>query len=654
MIITGSNPQNAITICSEQLVKLAAIVYSTITALFGESVNHKFRFECATDLKPEFAKCETKYTSESILADRFTSFLLANQRLTKSTSVDQIAETIEILKSTKESFDFTGDIAASSYIGAIVDSVAHDNVINSITFKGLNFCSFLPHFLPIIKNNPNIKKLTFTCITFIESIDSITKTSIENKLPVKELNFIRCELTTSSFLSFIGYLQTIGSELQSVSFCKCRFSDITIVNLFNYFCNSNCFDNLNSIYFETVRSDNFQKCLKEFFSTNSKAKERIKKLSLIDCNLDVSVILPEVTTSKNSIVNLDLSQNDFKSPLKRQINDFGELTTVSFSGCTFTLDSFKSLFNTLSASRNSPSYLAFDAIRLDSKEQYDYLLTVKLPKLIDLSWKKNKMDSKSSKKFFGFLSNNTSLLNLNLSNTFKMDGIDESIQYFLNYIKKCKLNTLILRAEQPTVYGEHLYPILEELGNESFQLENLDVTGQEIKEKGVELLSQIIDNGLKQLSFDGLAVKSVNSFVNFCQKVTNSGLEKANWPEQDEKHYITKAPQEQLAEIKKLMAQVKKEFIDHFAGKQTSNTSSFLNSPRKKTLVRSDSRGKKRNGTHSKEKKSKKIPKMINTNDLMYREKYIADLCAECLGYEASPANDVLLSKYTQIIELSK
>ncbi|KAH0788334.1 hypothetical protein GPJ56_007808 [Histomonas meleagridis] len=641
-------------------MKITSIINSAITALFGESINHTFRFECATDVKPEFAKQEYKYKTDSVLADRFTSFLLANRHLSKSTAVDQIAETIELLKATKDNFTFTGDITASSFIDAIGDSIANDNNISSLTFKGLNFSSFLPHFLPILQNNTNITKLTFISVTFIDSIDNLPKSPSKPLFPVRELHFIGCELTTSSFLSFVRYLQTIGSELFSVSFVKSQFSENTIVNLFKFFQTSKSFDSLRSLHFEAVRSNHFQKCLTNLFSTESKGKKELISLSLIDCGLDLSVVLPVIVASENILEKLCLSKNKFTNPLEQQINDFGEITTISFSECSFSVNSLKVLFNSLSSATNHPNYLLFDSIHLDSESFYDELLDIHLQDLMNLSWKKNKMNSTSAKKFFNFLSNHPDLFQLDISNTFIMDDIDTSMKYFLEYIKKCKLNTLIIRGEQPTVYGEHLYPILEELTNGGFSLKVLDVTGQEIKEKGLDYLSQIVANGLEDISFDGSAVKSVDAFIHFCQGIICSELIKAHWPERDEKHLLSVASVNQSIQIKKLIKPIKKEFIEHFAENlallsHTSSSRSFSEMSRQK-LQQYNTMTKSRSGSHCLMIGSSTIqlPKLVNTSDLIFREESISKLCTECLGYEPSLTNDVLLTKYYQILNRTK
>lgn len=653
VIISGNDPKAEINFMSNDYVKLTAMIYGIIKAMFSDlETSKKFRFQCSSDLKKEFSENSYEYQTESILADRFTNYLLY-QQITKNTSLDLLIEIIELLKNTHEKFTFNGDIAASSFIWSIVQSIAFDNNIYCIKFEKLNFCSFFPHFIPIIENNGIITRLNFDGVTFVGSADPFKKIPEQKLFEVQEIHFNSCELTTNSFLEFIKFLTKIGCELYEISFYKCTFTK-EIINSFFDLIETSC-SSLTSLRFEHIRLDSLQSRLLDFLTSNLLTNgQQLKKLTLISCNLDIATVLSKIVSVETGLTKINFSKNTFTKPLKTPITNFYNIHTIILSTCSFTPESFAIFFNSLSRAENSPTHLVFDALRFDlrySNQIYNTLTNTTLPNVTKFSWNKNPMKATSTQKFVRFLLNQPSIIKLELSNSMLIEDIDESMKFFLAYIKGCQLNTLIMKGEHPNVYGEHLYPILNELSQKT-SLKSIDLSGQEIQEKGIEYIYKIIENGLEGLRFDGSGIKSFNSFVKFCNTLISSDLIFANWPEHDEKIVSQKLSPNQKNELQNL----KKKFLEHFSNENLvpsfykgGNSSSEIKSQPSSSVKNSQLIGRKFSFSSS---TLQQPLKHSCISSLGYKEDFMFKLCSECVGHNLTVEDDVLLKKYHQIQEL--
>lgn len=636
---------------SDDYVKLAALIYGIIRAMFGDlDTNQKFHFQCSSDLKKEFSKNKYDYQTESILADRFTNYLLYHQ-ITKNTSLDQLIEMIETLKNTKEKFTFNGDIAASSYIWSIVQSIAFDFNITWIKFEKLNFCSFFPHFIPIIENNSIISKLTFEGVTFVGDVDSFKEIPEHTSFMIHEIHFVTCELTTKAFLEFMKFLTKIKCELIEISFYKCSFTKEIMDSLFELFEN-NCFS-LNSLRFEFIHVDGFQSRLLKFLTSDLVTNgQQLKKLTLISCDLDVSVVLSKIVSVETGLTKIDFMKNSFTNPFEKTITNFYNIQTIIFSTCSFTPESFASLFDSLSKSENSPMNLVFNSLRFDirnSNQIYDILANTYLPNVTKFSWNKNPMKATSTQKFVRFLLNQPSIVQLELSNSMLIDDIEESMKFFLAYIKGCQLTKLIMKGEQPNVYGQHLYPILDEL-SQKISLKSIDISGQKILDKGIEYLYKFLENGLEEIHFDGSGIKKYLVFSKFCNSLISSDVIFADWPKNDEKSLVKKLTKKHKVEMQKL----KKKFLEHFTNENL--IVSFGKGRHSSTEIKAQS-GKFVKPPQLSERKLslpsvKQIPKLQCTSSLCFKEDFICKLCSECIGRNLTANDDILLKKYHQIQQL--
>ena len=145
--------------------------------------------------------------------------------------------------------------------------------------------------------------------------------------------------------------------------------------------------------------------------------------------------------------------------------------------------------------------------------------------ITELGWNGNPV----SVSLINFLLLNPHLDTLFLSDCFTSDYHDiESLNHFTSTLNEhMNLKRLVIKAtETGTVLGTDLYPLLKELnGNTNIAL--LDVSGHRIHDKGINLLTDIVENcpNLTTLIFDESyfnSMKSIKSLVNTAEERSRS------------------------------------------------------------------------------------------------------------------------------------
>ncbi|KAH0803253.1 uncharacterized protein GO595_003989 [Histomonas meleagridis] len=240
-----------------------------------------------------------------------------------------------------------------------------------------------------------------------------------------------------------------------------------------------------------------------------------------------------------------------------------------------------------------------------------------------------------------------------------MVNVDESMKILANYIKSSSIGSLIIRGTSPTVYGRHLYPVLDELSNVS-TLKHLDVTGQNILDRGLGYLYNLIIHGLEELYFDGSG-SSFESLNQFITEMMQTDITQTQWPESDVKNIISNSNPSQIKEIENDLNKLKTSFSKQYSstttdsfGSQASNNTPSTAMPRRRHRL---TYKRRRKGTLKKSMpllpvtRRSILVKMQCEADFAYREEPIASYFYECLGVDAvtEMRTDVLLNTFYKI-----
>ena len=566
---TKNNVKENLTITSKERVKFCSIIFSLIKSLYGENLN--FRLECTSTIKKQFDSSSYLYETQCPLVDRFNNFLLTS-RILKNSNLDLINENIELLKHTKHNFTFTGDLSASTFVSQIVQSISYDSEITTLTLLSLNFSSFLPHFLPILQQNNIISEIAMENVSFIGKLSLLS--NCHPKLRATKFIFNNCELKTNDFISFIKFFQNVDSKIKSLEFNKCVINSKSIEHIFHAISNYECFKELNSLSFHDISPGTITgPLIIKLFSSNWISNNHcFNTLNLINCGLDIPSFIIPIFSKKSSIENIDFGGNNFL----HNISDFPSNSStlffpsnLSFSKCIFSISSFQQLMKLIAESNViSLNFDYLDVNIQNSNENidnlYDAFLNCKLNQLASFSWDDNPMNCENIEKFMAFLTiNNESLQHLSLSNSIR-NNIEKSMTFFNNFIDSSKLLSLIIRGTDSCYLGEHFYPPLQKIIDQK-NIRILDITNQKIGQQGLLLLLELVlSTDIEELYFDGTGVTVPEVLIKFCNDLMETRLNKASWPENDEKLIISNASIQIKQDVKKALEAAKEPFITRF------------------------------------------------------------------------------------------
>lgn len=640
-------------------INFTNIVYTVQTRLFGNDIN----VEIDKDLSDKFSMMDFVYQTKSMFLDRFMAGVADITQMSKLNNLDAIYEITDSLSKIHASITLNCDVVSSNYMKPLVNAVSLDSRIIHLILRNVNICTFFNDLSHILQKNKVITKITFDNVSFVEDKNTFGE-ALKGGFGkfIQEIVFINCDLLNDEFIEFINAMKDQAFEIYSISFIKCILSAKSLETIFQVITGSNTFSGLKIFRFEHIQYGNLklEDHLDKFIQ--SPLSKTIKKVFLIDLGINLSTFLPKLMQIEPIITKLNLSQNDFTAPLNTQISSFYELESLILTGCKFTPETFSSLLSSLSLAQFSPARIVFDNIIAGTKDlmpYYECLSNKRLSNVSYFSWQKNEMRPEEVSKLCCFLTNNPNIIELDISYSIAVEKLDESIQYLHDYILQSSLETLCIRGGGQTVYGKHLYPILEALGNIK-TIKSLDVTGQKILERGFDYLYGIVISGLEEIYFDDSGLTSADALLQLCQDIMESNVCSSRWPELDERNIIQSTPINLRNDVKKSISKVKSEFCKKF---QTPDKELEIHSPRARSLSQITSAPQGRRGSSYKNRFLRKSSsalfrtmveekKLQCEAEISLREDYIQKLMNECLGIDFANnlENDMVLQKYYEFI----
>ena len=652
MVIICDKPKSPkFTLVSPKIVKITSIIYSICNALYGKKM--KLNFQCTTEVKPKFESSKFFYESQNPLSERFLSNLLGSKLTIKQLNVDMIQDTIDLLVKTRNSFTITSDLVASIFIDSITKSIALDQDISDLTLSDLNFSSFIPYFLPILKENDSITTLKLTNIRFSESSKKLKIQNNKWKFSFQNIILENCKISTPYFTIFLEILNHFHDKINCLTVLKCSFNDETLKLLFNTI---NCLSDLDTLKIECINSN--KSLLVTLISeqlAKSTQENHIKRLSIDNNGINLANLLPCV----KSISRLNVSGNKFNSTIQNIELNFESADEIYFSRCVFSDAKFNLLISTLSQESSKPTILHFDAIICNNNNKlYEDLSKAKIPSLQALTWNDNAMNDLQTGFFARFLKANPNLVEIELNgSTFDCD-VFRNNELFDSRFTKIALHAI---PNQKIIFGKSLIDLLNP--TKLVNLRVLDITNQKMGDDSIYFLQKLIFENeeclIEELYFDGQEIETSDllfSFLeNLCGVVT---LHKASWPDSDISFLISHTTIAKRVDVKGGYERLRKRFIKainnkfalsrqnsraRFAPQACSRAKSPLNQssnlglpPRtnSRTLSIPTPNYSQANATNS-------YNKLLN--EITFRENEILELMKECVGENV---DDVLVNKF--------
>ncbi|KAH0793088.1 hypothetical protein GPJ56_002983 [Histomonas meleagridis] len=635
--------KKAIAFSHEKIVEIAAIIGAVLHKLFGKS-----HVTVDPSVKDIYNSIQPKIGIKSALADRFVSYAAD---VVKAQFVDLAQDLYLKLEKSPTSLTVTPEIATSVFMDVLTDSVAHDTEVTHLKLRKLTMGSFC-HFLSrIFKQSHSINQLSLIDFSFAGySNDSEILFSDECVMPLKTLRFIRSELNRPEFTLFVSEFTTYKGDITSLHIDSCLFDEQTIDNLFVSFFDADCFRNLE--HFSLVGGHMPQRVetlYVQLLGSNWIEKHQtLKTISAMNTEINSDFILPVLTMLKNNIESVNFSGCKFMSPIQFNPPPFSTLKEIDFSRNSFTQDSLLSFFKGLAADQNrQPNVIILDAINVDKGigQVISKLSDIILTCLTSFSFSDNLLNENEVDGFCNFLKKQKNINTIYLSNTLPARS-KKSLSLISDISEKLPLQKIVLKSKNniatkfDTSFSKALKAIL---GLKS--LTYLDITGQEIGDKGIEMLKKYVEkgSGIKELIFDETKFDNCGQYIGLLNSIMNSSIEFSILPEKDVASLVEKG------QDKEAVQQIRNKFAMKYGGIFEEVSGQIESGDNNISLMRNVSELLDNNGEIAPQKLVLEIPKE-SFDALAVKENGVEDFLRECFGEVGQPEDDILVKSLREIV----
>ena len=630
----------------EKINDITALLLSIQTEINGNAV-----FKASTQLKMLMNDQNVEVHQNRCVIDRFQSECLACKI---SIQIDQINSLCKTLDSDKETITFTPVLAASPFMPAIVNTLKGKFTYKTLVLKDVSFMNFFPQLTKILETSESIETIIFNRVSFIEKNLSVPQNIFEKFIsPITTVKFIKCDLTNPRSRELIYEIAKFKCHITNLIIDNCKFIQQSLEALFYSIFDSPCFKSLTKVVFCKINLvDSVQVFAMQLANCDWVLKNKsLKILKLQSMPLKLDVLLNCMTIFETGIEELSLSGSSFTHPLQdSSIQTFQDITTLDLSGISTSPGALIGLFSLLNKVPSKIVSLDFTSFKMNFPEISDFysrLGTLKLGKVQTLVWDGNLVPADKIEAFIHFLSAQTNLIDLSVSNCFL--GSPDSAEGLMTLAETLNLERFVMVGSGKCIYGPEINQVLSKMMSKG-TLTSLDITGHAIGDEGIKLLTNFVNTTGKVIAFGKTNTTHAESLLKLLKLILEADIEYAMWPSLDVKRVITKVPLGQRDKVIKEYGSLKKKFQEKFK----------LEPEQEDTQPEESEEGPIRL------RRLSSIPLLIRSNsDSMlvtrveaidyematFKEDRIKNLLSECIGANSiQPLNDPLLVYYNEFL----
>ena len=544
----------------KEINKISALLISIQTNIMGYA-----NFKASTQLKLVVSDIVVSINTEHPIINKFLSECLA---LNVPLQLDQVNSVCKTFEENPKTFSFTPSIAASSLMPAIVNTLKGNTTFNKITLKDLSFMSFSEHFGKILKESTSIQSILFQRMSFLEKNLAVPTGFFEKTTsPIKEVEFLKCDLTNPKFKEIFYEFAKIKTNIEVFSIDTCDLAQSSIEAIFYSIFDAPCFRSLKKLSINEAKNpDNIQVFVVQLMNCDWILKNKsLKELVLNNTPLKLEFLLSALMMFETGLTELSLSGCSFMKPIPaNSIETFQDVTTIDLSGISTTSSALLSLFKQMSTAKSQLISLDFTSMKMSEAEKlklYSEMPNYKLGNIQTLVWDGNVIPNEKVKDFADFLSLQTSVIDLSISNC--IQGASGNAAFLEKPISALNLERFVMVGSDKCSFGTELNPIIKELTSKS-SLTSLDITGHGIGDEGIRYITQYVQSHCKCIAFGKTSANSIELLLNCINEIVNSKTEFAVWPANDVKRVITKVSLGQRDKMIKEFGNLKKKFCDKF------------------------------------------------------------------------------------------
>ena len=566
--LTIDSVKHSLTLQNQEATQLCSIIYTLHETVFPD---HKMNFSFDDSLREKLEETIFIYEPQSILGERFLSY--CTDLDTKFTYED-VKEVYQYLKESNGTFYIKNEMIDSPLFTALTKTAAYSSDITSLIIEHANFAKACKMFIPVCKDNSSIKHVIFKNVDF-KGTGSILYDAFANGciFSANQFTFLDCDMTTSDITCILDFFQIYTHEVNKVVFEKCAFSQDSIMDTLQSIFVSPCFGRLRSLIFLSPKCDSFIDAALILFSSSWMIEEQcLRELSLINCGLDLSKLLPQIMQYETGLVRLNLSENYFSQPLtfkvQKSFHDIDELIlqNVNFPDTTFT-----EFLKVLSTSDPSPSLLDLSDPKImscDLAGVYASLQQINLPELKTLCWKGIEIsNSRRLQSFLDFVCSMPLIKELDITDCLK--DLHSNADDIINVINHKHIEKIGFGGCED---DDKLHVFMNKLSNcpslKSISINNVKLTSEAIKP-----LKFLIPQ-LEEFRLDGCTSTSTGDLEDLCRTVlTSDNIKKASFPDLFQKGALSSVPQNKRTEKIRIIEDLKNKYENKFCNDEEEDLS---------------------------------------------------------------------------------
>jgi hypothetical protein len=478
---------------------------------------------------------QSPYQPASIFLDRLLSCAFHFNLALTSAMLAQV-----VLPRAK-AFEITKETIQSPLFQSVLMSLSYEQGVSHLRLREIHLPTFLPQCGLLFRYNRFIQTLTFDRIDFTDA-SPVFRQMFERAHGFKpfELVFQSCGLSRPSFTSFFEALSKVDRQITSLTFRNCTFSEGVFRSVVQVIFFEHCFHALESFTIEGATLGCLSHCVLEFTCCSWAMESKcLASISVVNCGVDGVEFISQFLQFDIGLRELNLRGNSLSRPIPKLSHiSVKRLDFLVLQSCrSVSLEFLLSLLALIDEHSIAVHGLDLSDLGLSKSDLSDFLSALEAHALVDLNMLKfdeNPMNHSQTASLCQFLERQNELTTLSLNCSIDIGASPLGLVLLIKVIQRLPLRSLSLRSDGSMrfSFGQLLLPLL--MGDAILSLEHLDVTNQCIGERGLEVLGVLLDRGaLSDLYTDGASINSFDFLCRFCEKVLNSRVTFAEFPEQD-------------------------------------------------------------------------------------------------------------------------
>jgi len=545
-------------ISHQRIIEIASTLSMVQSSIYG-----LYQLNASNQLKTAVQDVLIQFQSISSLCDRFISHCVD---FNLQPIFDQVSEVCKTLTSDSSQYTFTPDFAASPLNAPLIESLILEPEFKTLILKDINFGTFFPHFSRLLKMCKSLNTLLFINTSFVD-LSVIPSDFFEKEVesPLNTIAFTDCSFNNIKMKDLFYKLSRIRSMITSLRLDNCEMIPETVEAMFYSIFDSPAFKNIKSLSLNKMGlAEMIQLFTFQLLNCDWILKTQcFKSLKVRNTEVKAGFLLQYFTMFQTGLSELCLSGCNFCDPIPKPfISTFQQIEELDLSECRFTATSLISLFKSLTVCPPQIKYLDMHSIKIsdsDVETFYSSMDQFKMNGVQTFIWDNNQVNTCYVSNFFAFLGNQTSLLDLSISNCFNANS-DSAIICLSNYLPKANLQRFVMRGVGMFSFKSQFNSVLSSFLSNAL-IQSLDVYGHQIADDGIKIISELAHKeSIIALIYGNTGVTSADVLIKCLKDIKNSKIEFTQWPSDDVKRVITRVSLGNRDKVMKKVSKLKKKF----------------------------------------------------------------------------------------------